>query len=67
MVYRKKKTFEIRKEDREFPYRKDDKLILYEVVNGYVTGAYVEKKVLYVLRDAEQFGLMPGFVIMSIK
>lgn len=67
MVYRKKKLFEIRREDREFPFRKDDTLVLCEIIKGIATGVYVERKVIYVLRDAEQYGLKDGFVIMSIK
>lgn len=66
-VYTERKTFEIRKDDREFEYTVGDSLALYQVVHGVITGNYVIRKVTYVLRFAEDYGLKPGYVILSIK
>lgn len=62
-----KKTFEIRKEDRSFKFYPDDSLVLCQIVNGKDTGARLHRKVLYVLRDAVEYGLMDGYVIMAVK
>lgn len=61
------KTFELRKDDREFEYMSGDSLVLYQVKNGLLTGEYIIKKVTYVLKLADDFGLKPGYCIMSIK
>lgn len=66
-VYNGRKNFEIRKDDREFEYAIGDSLALYQVVHGIITGNYVIRKVTYVLRFAEDYGLKPGYVILSIK
>lgn len=62
-----KKQFEMRKEDRVFKYYPDDTLVLCQFKDGIETGKNVQRKVSYVLRDAEQYGLMNGYVIMSIR
>lgn len=66
-VKKNRKRFEIRKDDRDFHYRKGDTIILYQVVDGKMTGDYIVRKVTYVLKDAEMFGLKPGYCIMSLK
>lgn len=62
-----RKRFEIRKDDREFEYSAGDSLVLYQVKDGILTGNWIVRKVTYVLRFAEEYGLKPGYVIMSIK
>ena len=59
------KCFELRKDDRGFAV--GDVLNLAEYVNGALTGAVITAKVIYLLRDAPQFGLMPGYVILGIE
>lgn len=61
------KKFEIRKDDREFEYSIGDSLALYQVKGGITTGEWIVRKVTYVLRFAEEYGLKPGYVILSIK
>ena len=63
-----KKRFELRKDDRDF--QEGDHLRLMEWnpnARPCYTGHYLIVKVMYVLRDAEKFGLMPGFCCLSIK
>lgn len=62
-----RKRFEIRKDDREFEYSVGDSLALYQVKDGIITGDWILMKVTYVLRFAEEYGLKPGYVILSIK
>lgn len=59
-----KKTFEIRKNDRNFHV--GDKLILKEWYHGKYTGREVERWVSYILFDW-QAGLKDGYCIMSLK
>ena len=61
-----KKRFELRKDDRDF--QAGDHLRLMECDTGMrYSGQSILVKVQYILRDAEAFGLMPGFCAMSIK
>ena len=64
-ILRREKTFELRKDDRG--YAVGDKLRLRKYVPslGY-TGATISADVSYVLRDAEQYGLRPGHVILGV-
>lgn len=64
-VGRNEKNFEIRKDDRDF--KVGDDLILEEFVDGRFTGIWLAREITYILRDAEQFGLMPGFCILGLK
>tara|TARA_R110000851_G_scaffold323056_1_gene489487 strand:+ start:418 stop:654 length:237 start_codon:yes stop_codon:yes gene_type:complete len=59
------KNFELRKDDRD--YKTGDTIRLLEFNEGTYTGRECNKTILYVLRDAEQYGLKKGFVILSIK
>lgn len=56
------KNFEIRKDEDDV--KVGDLLILQEWDNGY-TGNGVSHHVKYVLRDAEEYGLMPGYCIIG--
>ena len=59
------KTFEIRKDEDEFAV--GDHIILCEWSGTAYTGFTLEAEVTYILRDAEQYGLMNGFCILGIK
>jgi len=58
------KTFEIRKDDRGF--KKGDILVLREWVKDKYTERIETFVVSYILRDAEDFGLKKGFVILGL-
>jgi ASC-1-like (ASCH) protein len=65
-VFAGRKTFEVRKNDRDF--KKGDILILLEFdpnTNEY-TGGRVRRKVTYIL-EGGNFGVEFGYVIMAIK
>lgn len=64
-VLSNEKTFEIRKNDRD--YRVGDKLILSEIYeNGFQTGRLLIVKITYIL-FGPCYGLEAGFCIMSVK
>lgn len=66
-VKRGTKTFEIRKDDRD--YKVGDVLVLKEwsdIVNNF-TGRSVTKQISYIYRGLGQYGLARGYVILSIK
>ena len=63
-ILRENKTFEVRKNDRNFQV--GDKLILKEWENGEYTGNTLEKNVTYVLDDSSGY-VLEGYVIMGIK
>jgi hypothetical protein len=62
-----KKRFELRKDDRDF--QEGDHLMLreWDPDSRHYTGRQMVVLVRFILRDAEPFGLMPGFCAMSIK
>jgi hypothetical protein len=66
-IGRGEKTCELRRDDRSPGFRSGDSLLLREwsPSTGY-TGAYLVRCVTHVLRDAERFGLAPGFVLLSL-
>ena len=59
------KTFEIRKDEDGFEV--GDHIILCEWSGTAYTGFTLEAEVTYILRDAEQYGLMNGYCILGIK
>lgn len=59
------KTFEIRKDDRN--YDTLDYLYLREYWKGRYTGRETMKQITYVLRDIEDYGLKKGFVLLSMR
>lgn len=63
-VLRGNKTFEVRKNDRNFQV--GDKLILKEWENGEYTGNILEKNVTYILDDSSGY-VLEGYVVMGIK
>ena len=64
-VWNGNKTFEIRKDDRNF--KVGDTLRLREFDYGTYTGRECNRTILYILRDVEQYGLKEGFVILAMK
>lgn len=69
-VWDGKKTFELRKDDRDF--RVGDRLILAEhdprspVPDSY-SGRWIAARISDIVRDVPEFGLMPGFAILSLE
>ncbi len=61
------KPFEIRRDDR--PFKVGETLLLQEWDNikKEYTGNETKRTITFILRNAEMFGLMPGFAIMGIK
>lgn len=62
-VARGEKTFEIRKNDRNF--KEDDILFLREYENGEYLDIAIVAEVTYVLNDFE--GLKEGYVVLGIR
>jgi hypothetical protein len=63
-VWNEDKTFELRKDDRD--YKIGDTLRLQEFDYGIYTGRECARTILYILRDADQYGLKEGFVILAM-
>lgn len=61
----RKKNFELRLNDRDFQV--GDILNLHDFDGKELTGYTVKRTVTYILDNAEKFGLMKGFIIMSIE
>jgi len=60
-----KKTFEIRKADRDF--KVGDTLVLREWDGEKYTGSYVRKYITYILRNCPEYGLMDGYCILAFR
>ncbi len=63
-ILMRRKKFELRKNDRD--YQVGDSVILREWSpdHGY-TGNEITVKIIYVLRDCPEYGLMPGYCIFG--
>lgn len=59
------KTFELRKDDRN--YQRGDILVLTEWDGEKYTGSTIYVKVTYILQNAENYGLKDGYVILGIR
>jgi hypothetical protein len=59
------KTFELRKDDRD--YKVEDLLRLKEWDGSSFTGNNVVTEVTYILKDCSRYGLKKGFVIIGMK
>ena len=64
-IINNKKTFELRKNKNN--YKVGDILILKEYKNEIFTGNESQKKITYILKNVENYGLKKGFVILSLK
>jgi hypothetical protein len=66
-VRKRKKTFEIRKDDSD--YEVGDILELHEWNRDSMsyTGHKITREITYILRDAQEYGLMPGYCILAIQ
>ena len=60
-----RKRFEVRKNDRD--YRTGDRLLLLETDSGAFTGRWQAVRVTFMLEDAAQFGVVPGYVVLGIE
>lgn len=60
-VWLGKKTFELRKNDRD--YCVGDVVALHEIVDGEDTGRIVTTKIQYVLKNCPEYGLQDGYCI----
>lgn len=65
-VRKNEKNFELRKNDR--PFKVGDEIVLqeYSEENGY-TGEEQRRIISYILKDAKQYGLKDGFVILGLQ
>lgn len=61
------KTFEIRKDDRNFQVGDILHLQEYRPLEGKYTGNSLKMVITYILSYAPYYGLKPGYVIMGIK
>lgn len=64
-VWDGKKTFELRKDDRN--YAVGDTLALCEYKDGKFTGSEIQVTVTHILRNCKEYGLADGYCILSIK
>lgn len=63
-VKSQRKTFEIRKDDRD--YQVGDTIILKEY-NGDYTGNKCKRKITYIMRDAKEYGLNDDYCIIGMQ
>jgi hypothetical protein len=61
------KTFEIRLNDRNFKVFDTLTLKEWSPHKKRYTGGFTKVKVIHILENVPEFGLMPGYVIMSIQ
>lgn len=61
----REKTFEVRKNDRDF--KRNDTLILCEYADGEYTGRELERTVSYIYYGKGEYGLLDGYCIMALK
>ena len=64
-VWDESKTFELRKDDKDSKI--GDTLRLLEFDRGTYTGRECNRTILYILKDADQYGLKESFVILAMK
>lgn len=60
-----RKTFEIRKDDRDFEV--GDILELREWDGQNYTGHMTRREITYILRDAKEYGLDDGYCILALQ
>jgi len=64
-VSSQRKTFEIRKDDRD--YQVGDIIVLREFDGKEYTGHMTKRIITYILRDAKEYGLEDGYCILGIQ
>lgn len=64
-VVKGNKNFEIRKDEDGFQV--DDIIVLREFDGRDYTGNYISKRITYVLRNIQEYGLDDGYVIISFS
>lgn len=60
-----RKTFEIRKDDRD--YQVGDRILLREFDGENYTNHQTRRIITYILRDAKEYGLSDGYCILGIQ
>jgi len=64
-IERGDKTFEVRKNDRDF--QRSDMVVLYETVNGIPTGRKLAPmEIVYILHGGV-YGIAPDYCVMQLK
>ena len=58
------KTYELRKDDRD--YKVNDLIVLKEYSNGSYTGNEFNVTIKHILRNCPDYGLKDGYVIISL-
>ena len=61
------KTFELRKDDRNFEVGDTLRLMEYEPVLNQYTGRFARRKIIGILKDCPEYGLMKGYCILSLS
>ena len=61
-----RKTFELRRDDRGFEVGDVLQLQEWSPETGAFTGRSVSRRVTYLVRNAPEFGLQPGFVVLGL-
>lgn len=64
-VWEGNKTFELRKNDRD--YRVGDTLVLREYSDGEYTGSFLKVIITYILKDCPEYGLNSEYCILGIS
>ncbi len=64
-VWDERKTFELRKDDRD--YKVGDMLLLNEWDGEKYTGSAIMVKITHILRNCPEYGLANGYCILSIQ
>jgi hypothetical protein len=67
LVWAGYKTAELRRDDRGFQIGDRMELREYDPESRSYTGRKVVAEITHVVRDAEMFGLMPGFAMLSFR
>lgn len=64
-VISNRKTFEIRKDDRD--YQVGDRILLREFDGEKYTNRKTRRIITYILREAKEYGLEDGYCILGIR
>ena len=61
------KTFELRKDDRDYKTGDQLRLLEYSHYLDEYSGRECNRTITYILRNCEEYGLKDGFVILGIE